>query len=165
MAVKQKNLATQIAEKFKKDRKFLGQLPAVLKKIPDVQKGVCLEALEFATEEKPELAAPYVGMVVDYLDHKAPKVKWEASRVIANVAKKFPDDAAKAVPKLLANSKDKGTVVRWSAALALGEIAKNSEKARKTLMPKINEILKTEKNSGVRNVYLKAMKEMEKGRK
>jgi len=60
------------------------------------------------------------------------------------------------------NTKDKGTVVRWSAALALGEIAKYNLNIRASLILKIGVILKREKNNGVKNVYLKALKAINK---
>jgi len=65
---------------------------------------------------------------------------------------------------LLKNTKDKGTVVRWSVAFALGEIAKNNPKAAKILLPKMNELVKKEQNNGVKNVYLKALKVIGKGK-
>jgi HEAT repeat protein len=89
-------------------------------------------------------------------------VKWESSRVVANLARRFPQEAAEAIPLLLTNTSDKGTVVRWSAAFALGEIMKHNEKERKSLLARVDSILKKEKNSGVRNVYLKAMKAQKK---
>lgn len=62
------------------------------------------------------------------------------------------------IDKLLINTKDTGTVVRWSAAFALGEIIRYNVKIRKTLIGKIEIILEKEQNSGVKNVYLKALK-------
>ncbi|PIR08168.1 hypothetical protein COV53_04350, partial [Candidatus Gottesmanbacteria bacterium CG11_big_fil_rev_8_21_14_0_20_37_11] len=84
------------------------------------------------------------------------------ARVIANVSQRYPERAAKAVDKLMLNTKDKGTVVRWSAALALGEIAKYNLNIRTKLIPKIEAILEKEQNNGVKNVYLKALKAINK---
>ena len=81
---------------------------------------------------------------------------------IGNLAQKFPKEVEKAVPKLLVNTKDESTVVRWCAAFALSEIAKNSLRAREELVPKIEGIIKSEKNNGVKNVYLKALKTISK---
>ncbi|MCL4374874.1 HEAT repeat domain-containing protein [Patescibacteria group bacterium] len=126
----------------------------------DVERGTCIEALEYATQTDPEIARPYLAEVIKRLTDKAPRVKWEAARVIANVAMRMPKAAEKAIDALLSNSQDKGTVVRWSAALALGEIMKHDAPARPRLLKEINTILKQEKNTGVRNVYLKAIKIM-----
>lgn len=78
------------------------------------------------------------------------------------MAAALPQQTEKALDKLLQNSTDKGTVVRWSTAFALGEIAKHNPNSRKKLLPKIREILKKETNNGVKNVYLKTLKAIEK---
>jgi hypothetical protein len=81
---------------------------------------------------------------------------------IGNLAQKFPKEVEKAVPKLLVNTKDESTVVRWCAAFALSEIIKNNPGVREELVPKIEGIIKNEKNNGVKNVYLKALKTINK---
>jgi len=128
----------------------------------DAERGTCIEALEFATQTHPEIAKSYLSQVINCLNDKAPRVKWEASKVIANIAKVLPKETENAVENLLKNTTDKGTVVRWSTAFALGEIAKNNIKLRPLLISKINGILKKEQNNGVKNVYLKALKVIEK---
>jgi HEAT repeat protein len=128
----------------------------------DKEKGVCLEVLEAVTREHPDRASDRLAVIIKLIDHKAPKVRWESSRIVANLACKFPTGAAAAIPALLANTSDKGTVVRWSAAFALGEIMKHNMKERKALLSRIEAILKREQNSGVRNVYLKAIKSIGK---
>lgn len=86
------------------------------------------------------------------------KSKIHKTGKIGNLAQKFPEKAVQAVPKLLDNTKDKGTVVRWSAAFALTEIAKYNSKKQKELIAKLQNIIKTEQNNGVKNVYLKTLK-------
>ena len=68
---------------------------------------------------------------------------------------KIPDKVKDAVPKLLENTKDKGTVVRWSAAFALTEIVKSNPEMQKELVPEFKEILERENNKGVKNIYVK----------
>jgi HEAT repeat protein len=130
----------------------------------DREKGVCLEVLEAATRERPAPVAPHLPFIIGFINCPAPKARLESSRVVANLAAKYPDEAARAVPALLKNTTDEGTVVRWSAAFALGAILKYNEKQRKALLEKIAAILKKEENNGVRNVYLKAVKAVEKKR-
>ncbi len=121
-----------------------------------------IESLEYASEDKPEIIAPKLDFIIEHLEDKAPRVKWEAARIIANLSGKFSDKLQKAIPNLLKNTQDKGTVVRWSAAFALGEIAKNNPKTRKQLLPIFEKNIESEKNNGVKNVYIKAMKIIEK---
>ena len=78
------------------------------------------------------------------------------------IAQKYPDKVEKSIPKLLENLKDKSTVVRWCAAFALTEIAKHNHEKQEELVNTINKLIKTEQNSGVRNLYIKALKEIEK---
>ena len=76
-----------------------------------------------------------------------------------NIAKKYPKEAEKAVPNLLKNTtenKENTTVIRWCAAYGLSEIAKSTK--NKELIKKIENISKKEKNNGVKNVYIKALK-------
>jgi len=66
----------------------------------------------------------------------------------------------KAIPMLFENTKDSGTVVRWSAAFALTEIAQTDSAQVKKLASEFERIIKTEENNGVKNVYLKALKKL-----
>ncbi len=125
-------------------------------------KGHLIESLEYVSQEKPEIIVPHFDFVLSCLAHKAPRIRWESARTIANLAKKFPDEASKAIPSLLKNTNDQGTVVRWSTALALGEIAKYNQKIRKQLLPLFEKIVKNEEGNGVKNVYIKALKAIEK---
>lgn len=90
----------------------------------DKERGTLVEALEYATQKDPKIAKPYIPDIISCLEDKAPRVKWEASRVIGNIAKKFPKEAESSIDKLMKNTTDKGTIVRWSTAFALGEIVK-----------------------------------------
>lgn len=154
---KPKELVVFLAAEAKKDKKTLAGVADGLKKGSPVEKGVCAEVLEYVSRDDPDSAAPFIGTVAEYINFDAPKVKWETSRIIANLAPKFAYELEKAVPKLLINTKDKGTVVRWSAALALTEIAKKNQKIANSLLPTFVELSKKDKNSGVKNIYLKTL--------
>ncbi|MFH1602260.1 MAG: hypothetical protein ABIB61_04890 [Candidatus Shapirobacteria bacterium] len=94
-----------------------------------------------------------------------PRVKWGAPEAIGNMAKDYPDKVAKAIPNLLKNTTDdktNTTVVKWCAAFALTEIAKHNPKTRKQLVPIFQKIINKEQNNGVKNVYVKALKAIEK---
>lgn len=157
-----KQLLFEISGAIKKDRSLLDQIKDGLKTGSKVEKGVLMESLEYTTNDDPSVAENMLDTVIEYLSDDAPRVKWEAARVIANISQRYPEKVIKAVDKLMINTNDKGTVVRWSAALALGEIAKYNSRIRSSLLPKIEEILKREQNSGVKNVYLKALKAIKK---
>jgi len=155
---KPKALNERLFSRVGKDRRLVADIFKALDAGNDKEKGACLEVLEAVTLEHPDWCADRLPTIIKFIGHQSPRVKWESSRVVANMAPMFPEEAAEAIPMLLTNTGDKGTVVRWSAAFALGEIMKHNEKEKRSLLARIDAILKKETNNGVRNVYLKAMK-------
>lgn len=159
---KPKELLIFLSEKVKTDKSMLSDFSKCLKEGTSVEKGICMEILEYVSQEKPELAIPHIDDVIMYLNYEAPRVKWEAARVIANIASNYPEKMVKAIDKLIINTKDKGTVVRWSAAFALGEIAKHNNNVQSELINRMKYLIKKEQNNGVKNIYLKALKMINK---
>lgn len=106
-------------------------------------KGTCIEAIEFATRARPEIApAACLDFVAEALLDEAPRVKWESAKVVANIAHLHPGRLTDSVRNLLANSEHSGTVVRWSAVRALGEIVKLRTRHNRTLIPALEALLK-----------------------
>lgn len=157
---KPKEIVELLAKKLKNDKKLITELIQCFENGTTAEKGHCMEAIEYVTKEDPEFAQNYLDFVIEHINDKAPRVKWETARIIGNVAQRFPDKVKEAVPKILENTKDKGTVVRWSAAFALTEIAKSSLEMQKKLVPEFKKILGREDNKGVRNIYLKCLKDV-----
>jgi HEAT repeat protein len=157
---KPKEKVDLLAEKVKEDRNLFAQLVECFEAGSATDKGNCIEAMEYVSEDEPDIILPHLDFIIEQVNHAASRVRWESARIIGNVAQEYPDQIARAVPKLLANTNDTGTVVRWSAASALVEIAKNSPESQKELIPKFKEILKKEKNNGVRNIYVKALESL-----
>lgn len=160
--LKPKELLEHLSKRVLQDKSFLQDFAVCMEVGTTAEKGTCMEVLEYASKEKPAEAKAHLETVIRFLGDQAPRVKWEAARVIGNVAKDFPSEAFKAVDGLLANANDKGTVVRWSTAFALGEIFKHNPKAKNSLKEKIEAVLKKETNNGVKKVYEKALAEVEK---
>ena len=131
----------------------------------DVKKGTCVDALKHIAKLHPEILAPYIDLLIGYINYNAPRVKWGIQEAIGNLAERYPDEVAKAVPELLKNTEETNkntTVVRWCAAYGLAEILINNKQIQKDLLPKIKEIVSTEKNNGVKNVYLEALRRLER---
>jgi hypothetical protein len=129
----------------------------------DANKGTCVEALELATRKNPRLAQQVLfDFATEALSDKAPRVRWEAAKVIGNIASLFPTKLGKVIPKLLINTEYSGTVVRWAAAFALGEIIKLCTKYNKDLLPAIETILIREENNAIKKIYEKALKKVQK---
>jgi hypothetical protein len=159
---KPKELVTFLTEKIASNDALFPELIEVLKSGSKVEKGTCADVLKHVSAVKPELLVPYIDDLIAYINYDLPRVKWGIPEAIGNLSVQYPAEAEKAIPKLLINTKDESTVVRWCAAFALSEIAKNSTSARVILVPKMQEIAKEEGNSGVKNVYLKALKKISK---
>jgi HEAT repeat protein len=121
---------TEILSRLILDQKLsLDELLVFAKEAKAAEKATCIEAIEFATKTRPDVASEAVMLFVcESLKDKAPRVKWESAKVIGNIVSLFPKQIKFALPNLLTNSEDKGTVVRWSAAYALGEILKLKSK-------------------------------------
>lgn len=158
---KSKEIVKLLAETLKREEKLINELIQYFENRSIAEKGNCIEAIEYVTKEKPEFAENCLEFIIEHINDKAPRVRWEACRIIGNVAQRFPDKVKKAIPKLLENTRDKVTVVRWSAAFALTEIARSSSEMEKHLTPEFNKIMKRETNNGVKNIYLKYLKNVE----
>ena len=139
------------------------KLTAFAETAKDPAKATCIEALEFATKQKPTIAnKKSFQFVSQTLTAKAPRVKWESAKVIGNTAHLFTDKLDDAIKNLLDNSEHEGTVVRWSAAFALGEILKLKTKRNKDLFPAIEAICEREEKNSIKKIYLDAIKKTTK---
>lgn len=139
------------------------QLTAFAETAKDSPKATCIEALEFASKQNAKLVNKKTFVFVSKtLTAKAPRVKWESAKVIGNTAGLFPTDLDEAIKNLLDNSEHEGTVVRWSAAFALGEILKLKTKHNKDLVPAVEAICKREEKNSIKKIYLDALKKMNK---
>lgn len=129
----------------------------------DPVKASCIEALEWATKNNSELMdKDLFEFVVNSLPEKAPRIKWESAKVIGNTAKHFPDHLENAIARLIENSAHEGTVVRWSAAFALGEITNINQELKNKLLPTLKEIFEKEEKNSIKKIYQKAIKIAEK---
>jgi hypothetical protein len=164
-SLKPKEKQVRLAEAICKGRMDVEEFMEFFRMAPDPDKGTCADVMKHVSEQRPEILAPVIEILVEYINYKAPRVKWGVPEAIGNLAKKYPDKVTDAIPYLLRNTvenRTNTTVIRWCAAFGLSEIAKHNPKAQKDLVPKIKEIIKKEKNNGVRNVYIKALKSIEK---
>jgi hypothetical protein len=139
------------------------ELLSFAEKAKDPDKATCIEAIEFASTQKPEIADESVfSFVVKSLTEKAPRIKWESAKVIGNTAHLYPSNLSKAITNLLTNSEHDGTVVRWASAYALGEILKLKTRHNKDLLPAIEALCESEQNNGVKKKHLDALKKTKK---
>lgn len=133
------------------------------KNAKDPAKATCIEALEFVTKQTPTLAnRNCFDFASESLQSKSPRVKWESARVIGNTSQLFSDNLSVAISNLLVNTEHEGTVVRWSAAFALGEILKLKTKLNIELIPAFEAIMDREEKNSIKKIYLDAIKKAKK---
>ena len=160
--IKAKAKVEAIATMLLDEQLTVGELIRVAKGSKDKEKGTCIEALEFATRAKPEVAtSACLDFVTEALLDEAPRVKWESAKVVGNIAHRFPERLADAVRNLRANSEHSGTVVRWSAAFALGAIVTLRTRHNKELVPAIEAILnRNDEDKAIKKIYQAALRKV-----
>lgn len=151
---------TELLSKALTNREIsISQVLAFATAAKDPAKATCIEAMEYATAVDPGVIdVASFRFVTDALTSKAPRVKWESAKVIGNTARLFPAELDKAVAGLLANAEDEGTVVRWSAAFALGEIVQLRGPRNKDLVPAMEAIAAREEKNSIKKIYLAALR-------
>lgn len=165
--IKSKEKQTKLVEVVCKKSVSAKEFIAFFESAAEVDKGTCADAMKHISASNPEILAPYIPTLIKYINYELPRVKWGVPEAIGNMSKDYPEQTSKAIPHLLKNTTDdkfNTTVIKWCAAYALAEIAKNNPKIRKQLLPIFEKIIKNEKNNGVKNVYAKALKAVEKER-
>lgn len=161
--IKAKAKVAQIGEWLINGELALDELLAFANAQKGPDKATCIESIEYATKKTPDIAdESLLNFVTDTLKEEEPRIKWESAKVIGNIAKLFPNQLTNATKNLLINSEHNGTVVRWAAAYALGEIIKLKGEQNKTLLPKIETLCENEKDNGIKKKYLDALKKVNK---
>ena len=132
-------------------------------KIEDKNLALILEALEELSRQNPEVAdLSWLKFAESHLLSPDNNVKREAARIIGNTAHLFPDNLETAVPKLIENTNNTGTVVRWSCAYALGKIIAVPKYAQSDLYDKLTALAGKEQMNGNKNQYLNGLKKADK---
>ena len=131
-------------------------------KTTDSGRGYCMAVITALTKLDKHFATDILDFIVAQLDHKAGRVNWEAAEIIGLSAAAAPEKCAAAIMPLLKNTEAEGTVARWSAAFALTEIALNNPAVREQLVPVFEKIVQSEESNGVKKIYQKALKQLNK---
>ena len=137
----------------------LASLVPFLKTLKDADKANGIEALEYVCRENPEkLTEEGFLFMCENLGAKTPRVRWESSKVISYTVKNFEQHAKKATLALINNTMHSGTVVRWSAALALTEIFKLGKEHEVELRKLFERVIASEEKNSIKKIYSKALK-------
>lgn len=128
----------------------------------DSDKASCVEALEFATRADAALGTKSCfEFAVASLAEVGTRVKWEAAKVVGNIARRHAQRLDLAIARLLDNAKHESTVVRWSAAFALGEILLLETAHNASLVPAAAALCEHEHDNAIRKFYVRALKKLD----
>lgn len=162
-AKKHKERIVELAEAIINQSINVNELIAFASKAKDSIKASCIEALEFASQKHAELInRATFDFIVNCLQEKAPRVKWESAKIIGNTAHLFTTHLDDAIHHLLENTEHEGTVVRWSAAFSLGEILKLKTPHYEDLLLTFETIVANEEKNSIKKIYLEAIKKVTK---
>lgn len=84
---KHKEKVVLITEKVKGDKALVASLLELLKTGTDVERGTAAEVIKFISKEKPEMIVPHIDVLIEYIDYKAPRVRWGCPESLGNLAK------------------------------------------------------------------------------
>lgn len=118
-----------------------------------------MEALEYVTAKNKRYGIQEVfDFAVKHIEASSPRLKWESAKVVGNTVSVSMRNVDKALSRLLVNTEDTGTVVRWSAAYAIGEIYKLQLHELPGLRATIETILQREGKNSIKKIYQAALK-------
>lgn len=131
--------------------------------LPEKNISLLLEAVEEVSRSKEfSLEAEYLDLAEKYILSSDHSCKREASRIVGNLANKFPTKLENAITALLQNAENDSTVIRWASAYALSRIIMIPPYAKSPLFEQISNLCAKENENGVKNQYIKALKKAEK---
>lgn len=161
--IKPKEKTTMISNWLLQESLPIDELIAFAEHQKDPIKATCIEAAEYATKENPTISTENLfDFACVSLTQKAPRLKWESAKVIGNIAFLYPDKLKNAIQNLIENTNHEGTVVRWSAAFALGEILKLQTKHNVDLLKTVEAICESEEKNSIKKIYNAAIKKLSK---
>jgi len=156
---------TEIIEAIKIGVITIQEIQSLKDVLDDKKMAVVFEAMEAVTAKNPGMAdMDWLTFARDFITSKSNDLKREASRLVGNIAHLFPDELDTAVQKLLENTNNDGTVIRWSSAYALGKIVSIPKYAKSGLFDVVSALSEQEKDNGIKNQYLSGIKKAKKFR-
>jgi len=97
-----------------------------------------------------------------HLQSQDNNIKRETARIVGNIAHLFPNDLETIIPKLIENTNNESTVIRWSCAYALGRIVALPKYAKSKLYDQIIILAEKEQMNGNKNQYINGLKKANK---
>jgi len=144
----------------------VNDVAAMAAAIDEKQVATVLEAVEeVSNKHLRSLEAAWLQWAEPYISSENNSCRREASRIVGNMAAQYPDLLDDAIERLIKNTSDEGTVIRWAAAYALSRMVVLDRYAKGDLYDRLVAVCDREEDSGVKNQYFKALKKAAKIRK
>jgi hypothetical protein len=160
-SMKPKEKLDKLCKNLLENKITIQELMEFTENVKDPIKATCIESIEFASSKVPEIVnQKCFDFIVENLTSKAPRIKWECAKIIGNTAHLFKNKLENAVKHLLENASYEGTVVRWSAALALGKIMELKTKHNENILKEIPKLLKKEDKNNIKKMYEEAIRKI-----
>jgi hypothetical protein len=156
----------EIEEVIKGGFLSIDDLTVIRDSLDEKSAGLLLEAMEAVTNNNPSVAdIKLLNFVEPFIISKNNTAKREASRIVGNIAHLVPNELDTVIQKLITNTEDGGTVIRWSSAYALARIILVPQYTNSDLYDFMTLMYDNEKDNGVKNQYLGGLKKARKLRK
>ncbi|HNX01006.1 MAG TPA: hypothetical protein PLE74_05355 [Candidatus Cloacimonadota bacterium] len=134
----------KVAEEVRKQPKLLEDIVKALKSKDSKLAGDAAEVITMVAQKAPELVEKYAKALIEQIDHKTTRVRWEVMHALSLIADRVPREIDKVYHKLEEIMKsDKSIIVRDYVTDLFGKYAsvgkKEAEKAFKTLKENLHQ--------------------------
>lgn len=162
-SIKKMAARTMIVDGILKGENTIEEIYEASKILKKNKVAIILEAIEEISNKRlMDLSEEYLEFAKGYVSSDDNSCKREASRIVGNLAIRYPQAIQDSIPALLENTKAEGTVVRWGSAYALSRIIVLEVYCDTDLYERIVSICESEQENGVKNQYLKALKKIKR---
>ncbi|MCL2144378.1 MAG: hypothetical protein FWH43_02630 [Endomicrobia bacterium] len=156
----------EIAEAIRKKSITIKEIQKLKNTLDDKKMALVFEAMEEVSSKNPEISnRDWLKFTQKFITSKSNNIKREVSRIVGNIAHLFPNDLDAAITDIMKNTKDEGTVIRWSSAYAFARIIQIPKYANSKLFDVLTDLCDKEKENGIKNQLLNGLKKAKKLRK
>ena len=153
----------EIAEAIRKKSITIKEIQKLKNTLDDKKMALVIEAMEDVCSKNPEISnKDWLKFAQEFIPSKSNSIKREASRIAGNIAHLYPNDLDAVIKDIMKNTKDEGTVIRWSSAYALAKIIQIPKYANSKLFDVLTDLSGKEKENGIKNQFLNGLKKAKK---
>ena len=157
-SIKENERTEILVELITEKSKVLESIYNNLDELPEKTIASVIEAIEKANKTANiDLEERWFDFALIKLKSSSSRLVWESAQLIGNLIHNFPNRAIEAFESLLTLSTHSGTVVRWSAAFAISEIAPYIESNKQFWRNKLETAMTQESKRSILKHYINAL--------